>query len=170
MTHPDRIYLVGLMGAGKSKVGTLVASALARPYLDNDAELARVTGRTTLEWAAIGQIELHDVEANYALDVTARSDAFVAGLAASVADRVELADPIHVSGFVVYLRARPHTLAARVSSDPERPWLHDDPETVLTEMFVVRDDSLAALADFVVDTDDLRSAEVADLIVKAAST
>lgn len=167
MDDHTHVYLVGLMGAGKSSVGSVVAAELGLPYLDNDTELARVTGRSTLEWAAEGASALHNTEATYTLGLCTRQDSFVAGIPASVATRQELVEPLRSSGFVVYLRAQPHTLASRVAGDPARPWVGDDPQTVLTQMFVARDAALTALAHDVVDTDDLRSSEVAELVLAA---
>ena len=52
----DRILLVGMMGAGKTTVGRLVADRLGWPYLDSDAEVERSTGRTVPEiFAADGE-------------------------------------------------------------------------------------------------------------------
>ena len=52
MTTPSRsgpLVLVGLMGAGKTTVGQLVADRLDRPFSDSDAWLVRRSGRTARE-------------------------------------------------------------------------------------------------------------------------
>ena len=45
----DRIILVGMMGAGKTTVGRLLAEHLAWPYLDSDAQVMAATGRSVPE-------------------------------------------------------------------------------------------------------------------------
>lgn len=47
--HPGRVYLVGFMGAGKSTVGRSLAAALRVPFVDLDAALESMTGRTIRE-------------------------------------------------------------------------------------------------------------------------
>ena len=42
--RPANIYLVGLMGAGKTAVGQMLARALNRPFLDSDHEIIARTG------------------------------------------------------------------------------------------------------------------------------
>ena len=46
---PDRIYLVGFMGAGKTTVGRELALLLGYQFLDIDAEVETVEGRTVDE-------------------------------------------------------------------------------------------------------------------------
>ena len=41
------VWLVGMMGAGKSAVGPALARRLGRPFIDTDAEIVRETGPGT---------------------------------------------------------------------------------------------------------------------------
>jgi shikimate kinase len=74
---------------------------------------------------------------------------------------------IAASGIVVWLRARPETLAARVGDGVGRPLLGEDPSTALTQLLAVRNPLYAELADVILDVDDLTPAVVADRIVDA---
>ncbi|ENN89511.1 shikimate kinase protein [Rhizobium freirei PRF 81] len=57
------LVLVGLMGAGKSSVGRLVAQQLAIPFVDTDAEIERVSRMTIAElFAAYGEQEFRALE------------------------------------------------------------------------------------------------------------
>ncbi|HET7529742.1 MAG TPA: shikimate kinase, partial [Mycobacteriales bacterium] len=47
MSGPDRVLLVGMMGAGKTTVGTALGVVLGWPYLDNDELLERAVGKDT---------------------------------------------------------------------------------------------------------------------------
>ena len=46
---PDRLLLVGMMGAGKTTVGQLAAARLGWKFFDSDAQVLAATGRTVPE-------------------------------------------------------------------------------------------------------------------------
>ncbi len=57
------LVLVGLMGAGKSSVGRLVAQQLSIPFVDTDAEIERVSRMTIAElFSAYGEQEFRALE------------------------------------------------------------------------------------------------------------
>ncbi|HET8970917.1 MAG TPA: shikimate kinase [Candidatus Nanopelagicales bacterium] len=150
---PGRVWLVGSMGAGKSTVGRALAELLGVPLLDNDLELARETGRSTLALAAGGERALHQQESDQLRRAARRPGPFVAGVAASVADRPEDLALLRRTGTVVYLRAAPETLAARVSRDPARPFVGEDPEPWLAVHLERRDPVYLAAAQLTVAVD-----------------
>jgi shikimate kinase len=166
---PDRIFIVGLMGAGKSTVGAALASRLKRPYLDNDAELTRAQGEDAVALAQHGAVALHEAEAAYVESLFVQPGTFVASLPASVADRPTLATAINDLGFVVYLRAHPDVLAGRVGTDPERPWLATEAGATLHAMFGKRDAVFRETCDLQVQTDALAPAAIVDVILSAVS-
>ncbi len=49
VSNPRPIFLVGMMGAGKSTVGPRLAARLGRAFVDTDQEIERRTGRTIAE-------------------------------------------------------------------------------------------------------------------------
>jgi shikimate kinase len=166
----ERIFLVGLMGAGKSTVGALLASRLNREYIDNDVELARAQGQDAVTLAQRGADALHDAEATYVESLFVHAGPFVAALPASVADLVTLATAVNDSGFVVYLRAHPDVLADRVVSDPERPWLASEARATLHAMFGKRDSVFRETSDLQIEVDVLSPDAIVDLVVAAFST
>ncbi len=169
MTGADRLLLIGMMGAGKTTVGRMLADRLGWRYLDSDAEVEGATGRTVPElFAAHGESAFRAAEAE-----ALRSAVSGAGRAVvSVAGGAVL-DPgnrriIGASGTVVWLRAEPRTLAARVGDGTGRPLLEGDPATALERLDAVRRPLYRSLADVVVDVDDLRPEEVVDRVLAAA--
>lgn len=150
-----RVYLLGLMGAGKTTIGTKLAAALGPPYHDNDALLEAETGGTAAGLALAGPAALHASESLQLRALVARQGPMVASVAASVADRTEDLALLRESGVVVYLRASPGTLAARISVPADRPWLGDGPLAVLEAMFVSRDAVYRSIANFVIDCDGI---------------
>jgi shikimate kinase len=77
---PRHWVLIGLMGAGKTTVGELLASRSGRRFFDNDAQLSAITGRTARQvQAEQGREALHelvrrvDTEQHRPVDADARA-------------------------------------------------------------------------------------------------
>jgi shikimate kinase len=162
----DHFVLIGLMGAGKSTIGRELATLLNRPLVDNDAQVMAKTARTVAEIGASSGIpEMRRLEREALADALASPvPAVITSAAGVILDgeaRRWLQGP-----FVVWLRADPATLAARVARDPVRPLLGDDPEAVLRAMHEQRRDLYAEVADYVIDIDRLRPADVAAAIAE----
>jgi shikimate kinase len=137
-----RVFLIGLMGCGKTTVGRRLAGTLDVPYIDNDGSIAELAGVSTVELANRGGTQLHDLEARYALSLLDRDAPFVAGVAASTADRPDELAALNDGGLLVYLRCPPDVLVARVVAGPPRPWLPPDPTELITSMYEARDSVL----------------------------
>ncbi len=76
---PMRLYLCGFMGAGKTKVGRLVAARLACPFLDLDVEIERRGGRTVKEiFAESGEAGFRRLEREALIATGELEDAVVA--------------------------------------------------------------------------------------------
>lgn len=161
-----RILLVGMMGAGKSTTGHLLARQLGWRYRDSDADVESSTGLTVPElFARDGEAAFRTAEARVLADACADpspSVVSVAGGAVLSADNRRL---VAASGIVVWLRARPETLAARVGDGIGRPLLGDDPASALIHLAEVRAPLYAEVADVILDVDDLDPASVADRII-----
>jgi len=160
--------LIGMMGAGKSLAGFLVASRLGWPHLDSDEQIQRRTGHTVAQiFAERGEAAFRAEEAR-ALAEAATSEGpivvSVAGGAVLAADNRRL---LRQAGLVVWLRAELPTLAHRVVGGAHRPLLAGDPLARLTTLYGERRPIYQELADVVIDVDDLTPNEVADQIVAA---
>jgi shikimate kinase len=165
---PDQhVVLVGLMGSGKTTVGRVLASWCGRPFVDNDALLARRAGRTARELEASDGVDaLHDAEvAALVVALASPEPAVVAAAAAAPLDRA--ATEAMRRHFVVYLRADPHVLAARLERDrgSHRPFADRDLRELLGEQHAQRHRAYETIADLVVDTSNVR----ADAVVGAIS-
>jgi shikimate kinase len=149
------IWLVGMMGAGKSAVGARLAERLALPFHDTDAEIEREAGASVAElFAREGEAGFRAREQKAIGGLLGR-DAVVAlgGGALTVGGTLER---LEAHGRLVYLRARPETLAARVGGAGERPLLRgldaEGRRAKLGELLARREADYAR-ADLVVDVD-----------------
>jgi shikimate kinase len=162
-----RVLLMGLMATGKSTVGRLLAARLDARYVDND-ELVRLATGTALEdlRRREGTTGLRAAESMALTAALELPPPAVAGVAAGVvldpADRERLAA---TDAIIVWLRARPGTLAGRVAGDGDRPWLRPDPIAAFSRMVEERYALYEALSDLTVDVDERTPDQIADLIV-----
>jgi len=165
-----RILLVGMMGAGKTTVGRLIAEELGWAYLDSDAEVQQETGMTVPElFAAQGEDAFRDAEAQVLSRACASAQACVVSVAGGALLRAENRALVESSGTVFWLRARVETLARRVGSGAGRPLLDDGPLAALTALEEVRRPLYAAVADVTIDVDELTPATVASRVLDAVT-
>jgi shikimate kinase len=169
-----RVLLVGMMGAGKSTVAALLAAQLGWPVIDTDTIVERKAGATVAEiFARDGEGVFRAAEAGAISDLQTCGQPLVVsvggGAVVSEANRVAL----RAAGTVVWLRARPATLAARVGSGESRPLLSRgglEPEAALGQLAAEREGCYRDAADLVVDVDDASADEVADLVMGALAS
>jgi shikimate kinase len=167
--HPaTRILLIGMMGAGKSTVGRMIAERLQWPYVDSDEEVERRTGMTVPQiFAKKGEPAFRAEEA-HALDEAATSDGpVVVSVAGGAVLDADNRARIRQAGLVVWLRAEVSTLAQRVGAGAGRPLLGDDPQAALSRLYLERAPLYRDLADLTVDVDQSTPAEVADRVLAA---
>jgi shikimate kinase len=166
----DRVVLVGMMGAGKTTVGRELARRLGWRFADSDAMVEASTGSTVVElFATRGEAAFRSEESRVLAEALADGPPAVVSAAGGVvldpANRTLLAS----SGAVVWLRADPATLAARVGPGEGRPLLGDDPATALAELDAVRRPLYGEVADVIVDVDELEPSMVVDRILAATA-
>ena len=173
MTATRHVVLIGLMASGKSTIGPRLAVRIGRPFLDNDVMLEARTGRSAREIAAAdGADALHRQEADALIDALSASIPAVIAAAAAAPMEPDVAGALarHV---VVYLRAAPAVLAARIerapADDDHRPFVADDARAVLVEQFAARDGRYRELAGLTVDTEWGTTEAIVELIASALS-
>jgi shikimate kinase len=150
----ERVLLIGMMGAGKSTVGTALAERLGWAYCDSDTQVQRRTGMTVPEiFAARGEVAFRQEEAAALADAVASDHPVVVSVAGGAVLDPKNRDRIRAAGMVVWLRADVATLAARVGDGAGRPLLGADPRAALERLYRERRPLYEELADVVVDVD-----------------
>lgn len=150
---PENIFLVGLMGAGKTSVGKLLARRLGKDFYDCDHEIEEATGvKISVIFEIEGEGGFRTRESKMLVDLAKRPNALIAtggGAVLSPANRVLLTE----SGIVIYLRAAPVDLWRRTRHDRHRPLLKtEDRMARLEQLFAERDPLYHEIADIIVDT------------------
>jgi shikimate kinase len=162
------VLLIGMMGAGKSTTGHLLAARLGWPFLDSDDEVTRQTGRTVPEiWESDGEAAFRAEESRVLAAATTSEGPVVIGVAGGAVLDPASQSRIRQAGLVVWLRADPAVLAARVGDGVGRPLLEGQPAAALRSLTEARAPIYADLADLSFDVDLMAPPQVVDRIVAA---
>lgn len=153
MAAGRNLYLVGLMGAGKTTVGRHLAKKLGRRFVDSDHEIEARTGvRIPTIFEIEGEAGFRRREAETIDALTRESNLVLAtggGAVLDPANRHRLKE----SGLVIYLRVLPLALYERTRHDRNRPLLQvPDPLAKLEELFAQRDPIYREVADMVIES------------------
>lgn len=149
----DNIFLVGLMGAGKTTIGKNLARQLDKTFLDADHALEERTGvRIPVIFEIEGEAGFRKREEEALDALTGKQNIILATgggavLAASNRERLK------ARGTVVYLHGRPEDLYQRTRHDKGRPLLQTGNRLQkLKDLYQTRDPLYREVADIVVDT------------------
>lgn len=147
------IYLVGLMGAGKTSVGRVLAKRLRKNFADSDHEIESRTGvRIPIIFEIEGEAGFRRRECTVIRELVEQRDLVLATGGGVVLD-AENRRLLHATGTVVYLRAAPTELWLRTRHDRNRPLLRtSDPLARLEALHRERDPLYRQTAHLVVDT------------------
>ena len=163
----SNIYLVGLMGSGKTTIGRILAKRLDLAFMDTDRE---VEERTGVSIPTIFEIEGEDgfrKRESQVVEDCARMSNWVVATGGGVVLRPENRDNLTQSGFVVYLNVPAQILWERTRSDKNRPLLKvEDPLRKLQQLSAQRDPLYREVADLVIDGGRINAQGVMQLIIK----
>lgn len=116
------LWLIGMMGSGKTTAGTLAASRLDVPFGDTDGVVAQRMGCSIAQlWGTLGESTFRDME-KVAMSSLARSDGVVATGGGVVLDE-DNRKTLSEASKVVWLEASPSVLETRLASTVDRPGL-----------------------------------------------
>ncbi|HUL95080.1 MAG TPA: shikimate kinase [Usitatibacter sp.] len=147
------LFLVGMMGAGKTTLGKALARRTGREFVDTDRLLVERTGVPVATIFEIeGEAGFRRRESALLAEVAAGNDRVVAtggGIVLAPENRQVMRE----SGTVVYLHARIERLWERTRHDSSRPLLATpDPRATLASLAVQRDPLYREAAHVVVET------------------
>lgn len=150
------IVFVGLMGAGKSAVGRMVAQQLRVPFIDTDVEIERVSRMTITElFATYGEEEFRALETRVIKRLLRGGPKVIStGGGAFINDNTRR----HITrgGISLWLKADLEVLWERVNKRDHRPLLKtENPKATLAALMEKRY-PIYAEADLTIESRDVR--------------
>jgi shikimate kinase len=145
--QPASIFLIGMMGAGKSTVGRLLAQATGFAFIDADRELEARSGVPIPTIFEIeGEAGFRRREATLLDELSTRAGVVLATGGGAVLD-AETRARLRERGLVIYLRASADEVFRRTRRDKSRPLLQtDDPRGRIEHLLAEREPLYAATA------------------------
>ena len=152
VTASKNIYLVGLMGVGKSTVGKKLASRLGVAFIDSDQELERRNGVTVSTIFDIEGESGFRARETRLLEELADQEIGVIATGGGVVTQAVNRDILKRKGRVIYLNASVDLLWSRLRYCRSRPLLEtENPRQTLQDLHGQRDPLYREVADLVVN-------------------
>src|SRR3954468_19363316 len=119
----QNVFLVGLMGAGKTTIGRILARKLGLRFIDSDHEIEARTG-ASIPWIfeIEGEQSFRRREADVIRDLSAQEGIVLATGGGAILN-AESRAYLKARGTVIYLRANVSSILVRTSHDKNRPLL-----------------------------------------------
>ena len=149
----QNVFLVGLMGAGKTTIGRILARKLGKRFIDSDHEIEARTG-ASIPWIfeIEGEESFRRREAEVIRDLCSE-DGVVLATGGGAVLNAGTRDILKSRGTVIYLRANVNSIMVRVSHDKNRPLLQTaDPRRRIEELMAQREPLYREVAALVIDT------------------
>jgi shikimate kinase len=155
------VVLIGMMGAGKTEVGTLLSEELGYEYLDTDEVVAKRAGKSIPKiFAEDGEKVFRDLESQAIHELEGRRSLVVATGGGAPVDPTN-ARTLRALGSVVYLKASAIELYQRIKNDKGRPLLQvENPKAEMAKLLASREPVYKEVSDFTMDTEELSVDEV----------
>ena len=159
------IYLVGLMGAGKTTVGRRLATLMDHNFIDLDQALEERTGVSIAHIFEVeGEQGFRDRETAMLIE-SSQSGENIISTGGGVVMREENREVMAQHGRVVYLRASFDLLWHRLKDCQKRPLLQTaNPAQKVKDLLEQRDGVYSEAADIIVDVNSESSKKMAKKI------
>jgi len=153
LNSTPNIFLVGLMGSGKTTIGRALAKKLQKRFIDADHEIESRTGASIpLIFEIEGEDSFRQREADVIADLTTQEGIVLATGGGAILNAESRAF-LRERGVVVYLRASVSSIIQRTSHDKNRPLLQTaDPKARIEELARQRGPFYEEVAHITIET------------------
>ncbi len=159
------IVLVGAPGSGKTTVGQLLAAQLGKEFIDVDARIEQVVGKTIAEiFADDGEDWFRELETSATLELIEQDAVVASGGGAVTSEQIRAALAAHQ---VVWLQASIQQATRRIGMNRVRPLLVGNIRSRLVTLLRERTPLYRSVSDVAIDTDGKSPQEVADAVQRA---
>ncbi|WP_310424149.1 shikimate kinase [Chamaesiphon sp. VAR_48_metabat_135_sub] len=165
------IYLIGMMGSGKSTIAPLLAERLGYGFLDTDPTIEKLVGQSIVEiFQTVGETEFRQIETQVLAEVSAYIRLVVA-TGGGIPIRQENWNHLH-QGLVIWLDPSVDLLIERLQGDTTRPILDTSKnlQSKLDQILVERRDRYAEADIHIPIAQNITTEEIVERILTAIPT
>lgn len=164
--NQPNLYLVGMMGTGKSTTGKILADKLGMNFIDSDQSIEKSSGQSITEiFAKQGEEAFRNLEQEFIANGH-RSQNQVVACGGGLCIPAGMMELLKSKGTVICLLATPETLLERTKTDHSRPLLQVAHPIEQLEMLIQERESRYREADYLIKTDGLTVDQIVAAIVK----
>ena len=159
------IILVGLMGAGKTKLGRIVASSINIPFIDTDAEIEKAAGYTVQEiFDRFGEKYFRDGEHRVIKRILCEQPAVLATGGGAYMN-LKIRNAMNKQGITIWLRADLDLLVQRTKYRSGRPLLNKGNARKILAGLIAERYPVYAQSELVIDVSDEPASKTAKKII-----
>lgn len=163
----SKVILIGPPGSGKSTVGKVLAKELKLGFIDTDAQVAKLAGKSISDiFVEEGEAKFRSLERD-AVMAALSSDAGVVALGGGAILNEEIYSLLEKEPRVVYLEVSISNAAPRVGFNTDRPLLVGNPRQQWLKLFEARREKYEHLGKIRISTNNKKPKEVVAEIVGA---
>ena len=160
-----RIFLIGMMGSGKSSVGELLSKSLNLKFVDVDQVIQKEEDETINNiFKKKGEPYFREIE-----NITLKKikDSTIVSCGGGIIKKENNRKFLIKSGFTFYLKAKVETLEKRLINDKKRPLIDkSDLKRSLEKIYYERKNLYKNCANFTIQTDGTSLSDICDLIIE----
>lgn len=167
MSPPEKpIVLIGMMGAGKSTIGRLLAAAMERDFCDSDLGVEIRAEKPIAEiFEQDGEGGFRVLEKKVMAELLSQKNTVIAAGGGAFLDN-DLRTSILENATSIWLKDTPEEMFERAIGGGDRPLLKaDNPRQEFLDLYNARKQTYA-LADFTIECERASPGEVVELILK----
>jgi shikimate kinase len=159
------IILVGLMGAGKTKLGRIIASSVNLPFIDTDIEIEKAAGYSIQEiFDRFGEAYFRDGERRVIERILHEQPAVLATGGGAYMDE-QVRNTMRKYGITIWLRADLDLLVQRIKHRSGRPLLNKGSKRKILSGLIAKRYPVYAQSEIIVDVSDEPASKTAKRIV-----
>ena len=167
MKKDKNIYLIGLMGSGKTTLGKVLSKKLGKHFYDSDQVIEEKLGvNVPMIFEYEGEAGFREREKDILKELVSKQNIVLAtggGIILSESNR----DLLAKNGIVIYLKSNQKDLVLRMKNDKTRPLLKNgNVELIIKKLCQEREPLYEEIADFKIVTKNKRIYEVVNEIIR----
>ena len=165
MKSKKNLILIGMMGSGKSTIGSLISKKLNVKFIDIDSVLEDVTKMKIVEiFEKKGENFFRNLEEKITLKLL-RSTNSIISLGGGGFVNEKIRKEVLKNNFSFWLNCDTQTLLNRIQKNPKRPIAFNLSDSELTELIVKRT-KIYSKAQFKINCHKLKKTEIVKKILK----